>query len=247
MSTSPAHPPVPLIGLAHGSREPQAAGVIAALMAEVGRLRPGLPTSAAFLDLTEPDLTTAMEAIGPRPVVVLPLLFTQAFHARVDTPAAVEQACAATGAQAVVGEILGLGAEVRRALQVRAAEAGIAADVPIALAAVGSADEAANAAVADFASRWSRFRDAPVTACFATAGEPKVRATVAGLAQGPGGSGAVVPLFLAPGLLLRSITAAAAEVGFGVSAPIGTLLAPLVLTRYDEALAAADQAGAGAP
>lgn len=227
---TPTTAPVPLIGLAHGSRDPGAAGVIGDLMAAVATARPGLRTAAAFLDLTEPDLTGAMRQLDAPEVVVLPLLFTEAFHARVDTPEAVRQACESTGSTAVVGRILGLGSAVRTALEVRAAEAGIADDAPIALTAVGSADENANAAVAAFAQDWGTRRAAPVTACFATAGEPKVAAAVGGLR----GRGGIVPLFLAPGLLLRTITSHAA--GLPVAAPIGVLLADLVLRRYDEAV-----------
>ena len=49
----------PLIGLAHGSRDPRAARMIAELMRAVQALRPGLVAVPAFLDLSEPDLVRA--------------------------------------------------------------------------------------------------------------------------------------------------------------------------------------------
>lgn len=227
---------IPLIGLAHGSRDPRAGVAIAALMAEVARRRPGLITAPAFLDLTEPDLTTALAELvhqhGVTEVVALPLLFTQAFHARIDTPQAIAEAAAATGVTVRTAEILGMGTDVLNALAVRADEAGIAADRPLALVAVGSSDEEANQAVVDLAARWSARREAVVTACFATAGEPKVGPVVTGLGDG----GAVSPLFLAPGLLLNVIDRYAGPAGYPVAEPLGTLLTDLVLRRYDEAV-----------
>ena len=81
MSADPWTGP-PLIGLAHGSRDPRAAAAIHDLMAAVGALRPGLEVASAFLDLSQPDLRTAVAAIGAHRAVVVPLLFAQAFHAR---------------------------------------------------------------------------------------------------------------------------------------------------------------------
>jgi sirohydrochlorin ferrochelatase len=47
----------------------------------------------------------------------------------------------------------------------------------------------------------------------------------------------VVPLFLAPGLLLDQIAREAREIEAEVALPLGTALAELVLQRYLEALA----------
>ena len=65
----------PLVGLAHGSRDPRAAAAIDELMAAVARSRPGLITTSAFLDLSEPDLTTAVARLASDRAVVVPLLF----------------------------------------------------------------------------------------------------------------------------------------------------------------------------
>ena len=47
----------------------------------------------------------------------------------------------------------------------------------------------------------------------------------------------VVPLFLAPGLLLDQVTGEAYTMGAQVASPLGTALAELVLQRYLETLA----------
>ena len=49
----------------------------------------------------------------------------------------------------------------------------------------------------------------------------------------------VVPLFLAPGLLLDATARQAMAIDMEVAEPLGTALAGLVLQRYDEALALA--------
>jgi len=238
----------PLIGLAHGSRDPRAARMIAAVMCAVSDLRPGLVAVPAFLDLTEPDLTAAVRALqdgvlvegrGPAAeAIVLPLLFSEAFHARVDAPTAVVQAEEATGVRLRLGEILGMGEDVLLALQDSAGRAHIAAHEAILLLAVGSSREEANVDVHDLADRWSRRRPGPVWAGFATTGEPQASAVLARATAARHRIG-VVPLFLAPGLLLDGVAREAMAIDAEVAEPLGIALAGVVLQRYDEAVAAA--------
>jgi sirohydrochlorin ferrochelatase len=230
----------PLIGLAHGSRDPRAAQMIAEVMRAVQALRPGLVAVPSFLDLSEPDLCSAVHALQEEmPVaeaIVLPLLFSEAFHAKVDAPTAVREATAATGVQLRLGGILGMGEDVLQALQDSAGRAHIAAHEAILLLAVGSSRVEANDAVHELAERWSRCRPGPVWAGFATTGEPSA-AAVLSKAQAQGRRIGVVPLFLAPGLLLDATAREALELDAEIAEPLGTALAGLVLQRYDEALA----------
>ena len=230
----------PLIGLAHGSRDPRAAVMIAEVMRAVQALRPGLSASSAFLDLSEPDLTTAVMTLrseeSVRNAVVLPLLFTEAFHATVDAPTAVRAAQEATGVSLQLGDILGMGEDVLQALDDSACRAHISAHEAILLLAVGSSRDEANLAVHDLAERWSERRVGPVWAGFATTGEPQAGA-VLDRAIGQRRRIGVVPLFLAPGLLLDAIAAKARQIDAEVALPLGTALADLVLRRYDEAVA----------
>jgi sirohydrochlorin ferrochelatase len=234
--------PLPVIGLAHGSRDPRAAQTIAELMREVEALRPGLLARPAFLDLSEPDLTTVVgqlrDECDVHAAVVLPLLFTEAFHATVDAPTAVAQAELNCGVELRLGEILGLGDDVLEALEDSAARAHIGAHEAILLLAVGSSREEANVAVHDLAYRWSQHRVGPVWAGFATTGEPSASAVFARALAKQHRIG-VVPLFLAPGLLLDSVRREAMAIDAEVAQPLGTALAELVLQRYDEARAAA--------
>ena len=232
MTESAAAPGPPLVGLAHGSRDPRAAAAIDQLMAAVAAARPGLIAAAAFLDLSEPDLTTAVARLDVERAVVVPLLFAQAFHASIDVPQAVEAATLHTGTTLTVSQILGLGPEVLAALQYRARVAGVGRSQEILLLAVGTSDPVANAAVEDLAQLWSSTRRAPVRAVFATA-EPKA---VSALDEPMAALPAVVSLFLAPGLLLDQVGRRAAALGVTVTEPLGTAMAQLVLERYDAAL-----------
>src|SRR6478609_2672815 len=166
------HTMPPLIGLAHGSRDPRAARMIGEVMQAVQALRPGLVAVPAFLDLSEPGLTTAVAALREdlaiAEAIVLPLLFSEAFHATIDAPTAVREAQEATGVSLRLGGILGMGEDVLLALEDSAAAAHISAHEAILLLAVGSSNDDANAAVHELADRWNRRRLGPVWCCVVT-------------------------------------------------------------------------------
>jgi sirohydrochlorin ferrochelatase len=204
-------------------------------------MRPGLRAIPAFLDLCEPDLVTAITQgraeSGFDTAIVVPLLFTDAYHATVDVPSAVGNAQLDTGVTLQLAGILGMGEEVLLALEESASRAHIGAHEAILLYAVGSSRESANIAVHDLARRWSERRVGPVWAGFGTVGDPSA-ADVLARATTAGRRIAVVPLFLAPGLLLDQIARSAIQIGAEVASPLGTALGELVLLRYLEALAA---------
>ena len=121
-------------------------------VAEAGRL----PAAYAYLDLAEPDLDTtaaALAAAGHRRAVVVPLLFTAAFHATIDVPQAVHAAAESSGVDLQVADILGTGDDIAELLSACLAEAGVAGGASVLLYAVGSSNPAANAAVVDLAAR----------------------------------------------------------------------------------------------
>ncbi|HEY5980211.1 MAG TPA: sirohydrochlorin chelatase [Microlunatus sp.] len=226
-----------LIGLAHGSRHARVAEGIEAVLGATSDLS-GVPTRTAFLDLTRPDLesvTADLAVAGERRAVVVPLLFTDAFHARIDVPAAVRQAAESSGVELVLAPILGTGDDVAAVIVDRLSAAGTAATEPILLYAVGSSRPEANAAVADLADRLAARRGTPVRVGFGTT-EPRAADVLADLTRtGDGRAGTVVPLFVAPGLLLDAIAPAVGEAGWRLADPLGTLLAPLVSARFRSA------------
>lgn len=215
--------------------------MIGEVMRAAAAMRPGLRAIPAFLDLCEPDLVTAIGTTRSEShydtAIVVPLLFTEAYHATVDVPTAVGNAELDTGVGLRLAGILGMGEEVLLALEESAARAHIAAHEAILLYAVGSSHDSANTAVHDLARRWSERRLGPVWAGFGTVGSPSASDVLA-RAKAEGRRIGVVPLFLAPGLLLDQVARSAVQIGAEVASPLGTALGELVLLRYLEALAA---------
>jgi len=77
--------------------------------------RAKITTVAAYLDLAEPDLSAAARQLaeaGHTMAVVVPLLFTEAFHATVDVPETVRDVSGSLPLELVVADILGTGDEV---------------------------------------------------------------------------------------------------------------------------------------
>src|SRR3954454_8004597 len=84
-----------LIALAHGSRDPRSAETVNALTELVRCMRPDLRVEAAYLDLSEPDFDAVVDRLvaeGHQEIVVVPLLLTEAFHAKVDVPGVIDAA-----------------------------------------------------------------------------------------------------------------------------------------------------------
>lgn len=195
----------------------------------------GVPAHAAYLDLAEPDLATVaarLAADGHTRAVVVPLLFTVAFHATVDVPQAVAAAAAQSGVRLDVADILGTGDDVASVLREAARAAGVPDEGDALLVAVGSSRPEANAAVVDLAARLACGRRGRVRAAFGTCA-PRVDDVLPDLA----GPVTVWPLFLADGLLLDPLRSRAAAHGWTFVEPLGALAAPLVLARYASTVA----------
>jgi sirohydrochlorin cobaltochelatase len=189
----------------------------------------------AYLDLAEPDLGAAahqLASAGHTTAVVVPLLFTEAFHATVDVPETVRDVVQALRLELVVADILGTGDDVADVLRQSLDVAGIGADSSVLLFGVGSSRPAANDAVVDLAGRLAQARRNPVRACFGTC-PPGIADVIEALPEPI----AILPLFLAEGLLLSPVRALAAERGWRIAEPLGERAAGLVRQRYDSASA----------
>ncbi|MFC3850536.1 sirohydrochlorin chelatase [Corynebacterium hansenii] len=223
-----------LILVAHGSRHPRAEPCLAALAEAVAARVPAADdVRVAWLELVAPslrDLCAEFAGRGIRDAVVVPLLFTEAFHRTVDLPAQAADAGAATGVRLDVRDGIGLGEGVKKAV-VRSFLA--AADDPrddVLLVAVGSSSLAANDAVHRFAAELDGMVPGTVRAAFSVgAGTPSAAEALGGVVAGT----VVVPLFTAPGLLWDRVRDRAAEVpGTTCAEPLGELLADVVLARW---------------
>jgi len=84
-----------LVLFAHGARDPRWREPFERLAAKVRGARPDLAVSLAFLELMEPDLGTAVDALaaqGCSRIRVVPVFLGQGGHVREDLPAVVERA-----------------------------------------------------------------------------------------------------------------------------------------------------------
>ncbi|GAB2987436.1 sirohydrochlorin chelatase [Amycolatopsis acidiphila] len=229
----------PLVVVAHGSRDPRSAATIRALVS-------GLDARVSFLDLSEPLLTDVLRSLyaeGHREAVVVPLLLGRAYHARVDLPALVLEV---PRLRVSIADVLGADPVLEDIALDRLREAGADPADPelgVVLAAVGSSQAPANAAVTELARRWHRRYPMLVTAAFASATKPDVPAAMAKLRARGARRFAVASWFLAPGLLPDRIAhlARTAEptVALADSLAPDQRIAELVLERYHSTLARA--------
>lgn len=232
-----------LVALAHGSRDPRSAKTIKALVAEVKAMRPDLRIETAFLDLSKPSFDTVVDRLvkaGHDEIVVVPLLLTEAFHAKVDVPAAIEAATARhEGLKIRATRVLGMESAFLEVLDERLREALKDARVreldALVLAAAGSSDPLANQAVARLARTWGTRHKLPVTAAFASSAPPAAGEAVRAFRAEGRRHIAVASFFLAPGTLPDRAADLAIEAGaVAVSKPLGAHpeVARAVLARY---------------
>lgn len=232
-----------LIALAHGSRDPRSAATITALVDEVRRLRPDLRIETAFLDHAKPSFPTAVSKLvraGHDEIVVVPLLLSEAYHAKVDVPEVIAAAQERhDGLRIRATSVLGLEACFLQVLDERMREALKDARVreldALVLAGAGSSDPLANQAVQRLARLWGTHHKLPVTAAFAAAAPPAAGEAVRAFRTQGRRHIAVASLFLAPGTLPDRVRELATEAGaIAVSQPLGAHpeVARVVLARY---------------
>ncbi|TMR26187.1 sirohydrochlorin chelatase [Nonomuraea zeae] len=240
LAGGPAPGGVPLVAVAHGSRDPRAAATVAALLDQVRLARPEVPVRVAYLDHCTP--TPAQALNGLQEAVVLPLLLTEAYHSRVDLPAALNESRARDPRLRVhYGATLGPHPLLRRALERRLTEAGVPAgdpDTAVVLVSAGSSDARANAVVAGLARTWRRSGWWTVAAGYASAASPTPEQAVVELRRAGAPRVAVAPYLLAPGYFAdkvrQSTLAAGADVVADVLGPAPELV-DVLLERYEAA------------
>ena len=212
-------------------------------MAEVRGLRPDLRIEPAFLELSKPSFATAVDRLvraGYDEIVVVPLLLTEAYHAKVDVPAAIAAATArhddlriratsVLGLEPVFLEVLD------RRLRAALSDARVRELDGLVLAAAGSSDQLANQAVSRLARLWGAKHRLPTVAAYASAVPPATGEAVRKFRAEGRRHIAVGSLFLAPGTLPDRAAELALEAGaVAVSAPLGAdpEVARTMLARY---------------
>jgi sirohydrochlorin ferrochelatase len=232
-----------LVALAHGSRDPRSAETIGALVDEVRATRPDLRIEKAFLELAKPSFQTVVDRLvraGHDEIVVVPLLLTEAYHAKVDVPAVIAAATERHPDLKIrAAKVLGLENSFLEVLDVRMREALQRSRVreldALVLVAAGSSDALANQSVARMARLWGAHHKLPVTAAFASAAPPAAGEAVRAFRAEGRRHIAVASLFLAPGFLPDRAAELSLEAGaIAVSEPLGAHpeIARAVLARY---------------
>lgn len=202
-----------LITLSHGSRHPRAKEGIRALT-EAAADTLGVEWADAHLEFDRPTLAEAVAALSSPRAIVVPLLFTRAFHAKVDVPA--HLAKAREHCDLTLAEPLGTGPDIAEALHKR-----LRIDAPSAphatLFPVGTSDAEQAANYARLADGLARLAGIEVSVVQATRGDRRFvdRHTH------------VLPLFVTHGTLLDRIPP-----HLTASGPLTTDLADVVANRY---------------
>ncbi|RYJ07098.1 MAG: sirohydrochlorin chelatase, partial [Actinomycetales bacterium] len=210
-----------LVALAHGSRDPRSAATITALTEMIACMRPDLRVAPAFLDLADPDLDSVVDRLvaeGHSEIVVVPLLLTEAYHAKVDVPAVVEAARGRHDDVMIeVTDVLGIENVFFKVLDLRLREALREHRVreldALVLAGAGSSDPVANAAIARAARAWGHHHKLPVIAAFASSAPPAAGEAVRAHRADGRRHIAVGQLMLAPGFLPDRVKELAYEAG----------------------------------
>lgn len=241
----PAHPALLLVG--HGSRSAAGVAEYWALARAVQDHAPGLAVGCGFIELAEPDLATAIDALverGAASVVAVPLVLLGAGHLKNDGPSVLHAARARhPGTTFRYARDLGIHPSVLAVAEdrVRAADAD-----GVVLVGRGSTDPDANA---DLYKVSRLLADAVglgvVEPAFVSLAPPSVPAALDRARRLGAQRIAVVPYFLFRGVLVERIrvqtTAWAADhpsldVRHGAHLGPDPRIARLVLERHDEAI-----------
>lgn len=235
-----AEPTTPtLIAVAHGSRDPRSAATVSACVDLIRAARPGTDVRLAFLDLNAPSVDQVVDAIAAQRrthAVVVPLLLGSAFHARVDLPGIL--AAARTRhplLRLTQADVLGADHRLIWALHDRVCSA-LDTDVPerlgVAVAAVGSSSQEANARTAMVARLLAARTGWHTEICFATT-EPSVATAASALVEHGAEQVLVAPWFLAPGLLTDRLASQAPDIVQTHALGHHSALVDTVWDRYD--------------
>ncbi|GAB2469736.1 sirohydrochlorin chelatase [Xylanimonas ulmi] len=249
-----------LLAVSHGTSSRTGADAVGLLVEAVRARRGerGQGVAAAFVDVQDPDVPTALYTLGATvpggpPVVVVPLLLSAGYHVHVDLRDAVDAARAAGGDVALAGA-LGPDARVVALLARRLAEAGLRADDAVVLAAAGSSDARAVADCEAVGASLSERLGRPVTVAYISAATPRLHDAVAVARQSgraavgrstpeaPAGEGVGAPrvvvasYLLAPGNFADLAAAAGGDVTSApllvAGGPVPPELVDVVLDRF---------------
>jgi sirohydrochlorin ferrochelatase len=229
---------VTLVLTAHGSADPRSAASVHALARTIARVRRSVDVRVAFCEQNSPNLRDVLASTG-RDAVVVPLLLADAYHARVDIPAMIDE----SGSCARQADVLGEDDRLIAVLRQRLAHAGVSRldpDVGVLVTAVGSSRPQANARTATVADYLVQHTNWTATTAFATGPHPTLAEAAEVLRERGASRLVIAPWFLAHGRITDRVAEYARTHGIPMAEPLGPhrLVAETVLDRFDEEVAA---------
>ncbi|WP_328591110.1 sirohydrochlorin chelatase [Gordonia zhaorongruii] len=236
--------PGTLVLAAHGSRDPRFASTARRVTDAVRVALPGVRVELSYLDLNEPLIGDVLETLSGEAVVV-PLLFGDGFHAKIDLPALIADASAADPALHVrQTPVIGRHSPVP-ALVDRLRQAGTADEDGVLMIAVGSSDAESDAQIMARGDELAAALGQPVRTVFATRigrDGAVVREAVESLIAAGSPRVAVSSLFLSAGLLTERVERVVDSIDLPsvVAGPIGAhrTLIDAIVSEYSTAWAA---------
>jgi sirohydrochlorin ferrochelatase len=234
---------VPLVIVAHGSRDEAAHACVGDIADGVGAVLPDVPVRVGYVDVRPPTVADAvadLRAAGLTGAVVVPAFLASGYHVRTDLPAQLA-ACGSDPARFRVTPALGPDPLLARAAVRRLAEAGWRYGDAVVLAAAGSSDPVALAEVRTAGRMLAAEVGRRVRVGFVATAAPPVDAVVAALRAAGDRRIAVASWLLAPGIFHTRLARAGADV---VGAPLGAHpdVVALIAARYTAAARTLDPA-----
>jgi len=222
---------VPLVLVAHGSRDEAAHTAVGEIADAVRAALPEVPVRIAYVDVRSPTVADAVAGLPG--AVVVPAFLASGYHVRTDLPAQLHD-CGAASERFVVTPAIGPDPLLARATVRRLAEAGWRLGDAVVLAAAGSSDQAALAEVRAAGRMLAAEVGRKVRVGFVATAVPRVDELVTELRAAGERRIAVASWLLAPGIFHTRLASAGADV---VAAPLGAHpdVVAAVVARYTSA------------
>jgi sirohydrochlorin ferrochelatase len=226
-------PPLRLVAVTHGTPSTANREAVIRLVDGVASARPDLGVSITFVDASNVDVSSALEAAAEPDAVIVPLVLSAGFHVRTGLSLGLDR----IGGSARLAPELGPDERLVEVLAHRLAELGLADGDTVLLAAAGSNDPRAVRECFETARRLGQRLGRSVTAGFIAAAIPRLPDAIEMIREVHPGSRVVVgPYLLAPGTFYDQAAASGADLIADPlllpDEPAPAALVDLVLDRY---------------
>ncbi|MBM7505054.1 sirohydrochlorin chelatase [Agromyces aurantiacus] len=219
--------------MTHGTPSTANREAVIRLVDGVASARPELNVSITFVDASNVDVGSALEAAAEPDAVIVPLVLSAGFHVRTGLSLGLDR----IGGSARLAAELGPDERIVRVLAQRLDELGLAEGDTVLLAAAGSNDPRAVRECFETARRLGQRLGRSVTAGFIAAAIPRLPDAIEMIREvHPGSRVVVVPYLLAPGTFYdQAATSGADAIADPLllpGEPAPAALVDLVLDRY---------------